>query len=518
MAVSFRRPIPLHVDTESEAESMSIQLQTPVSSTSQTNMDSLQPAAVNTPNTTPGSARSRQNPARQSLTVNTEDTSRGVVAFTESGTFKYADWFQINSNGFVITDQKMRNIPSAPVDTEPPELKRPKPGDSIPSCTSTVESIPEAELLSPSTSDVSMGGMTPKSMPVSMSISDFQIPVAPPTSFPLVTVRSLTDIRTQENVGRGSSGSVQKVKHIPTGLTLALKTVPIDLDEKKSKQVVTELKMLHESQSPFIVSFYGAFYKDGAFSLLLEYMDAGSLLDLLKLVGKVPEHVLQLITKQVLHGLMYLHKVRRIIHRDIKPSNILLSKQGVAKIADFGVSGELTGTDNTRHSFVGTVTYMSPERIQGQDYSFDSDLWSLGLALTECATGRFPYLPPTPENKDGRERKLNFWDIMDKIVLQEPPILPADSFSDSFRDFLSKCLQKNCAGRWSTKDLLDHPWIKDCRMTEEELAVWISEALRRTPTVQPVPQMGLFLGMPTPDQNGSSSNKQLSSKKRTLEE
>ncbi len=95
--------------------------------------------------------------------------------------------------------------------------------------------------------------------------------------------------------------------------------------------------------------------------------------------------------RQALAGLRHLHRELRVIHRDIKPSNMLLTSSGQLKITDFGVSGQLTNSVSQALSWVGTLTYMSPERIKGESYSFNSDVWSLGLLLVQCAIGRFPY-------------------------------------------------------------------------------------------------------------------------------
>mmetsp|Transcript_13711 Transcript_13711/g.9706 ORF Transcript_13711/g.9706 Transcript_13711/m.9706 type:complete len:99 (+) Transcript_13711:1121-1417(+) len=97
----------------------------------------------------------------------------------------------------------------------------------------------------------------------------------------------------------------------------------------------------------------------------------------------------------------------KVIHRDIKPSNILLNNKGHIKIADFGVSSKIENTMDCMTSFVGTVTYMSPERIKGSSYYADTDIWSVGILLVECALGRFPYPDPDDEIKD-----LGFWDLM----------------------------------------------------------------------------------------------------------
>lgn len=80
-----------------------------------------------------------------------------------------------------------------------------------------------------------------------------------------------------------------------------------------------------------------------------------------------------------------------MLYRDIKPANLLINCRGSSKITDFGISVGLENTFAECISFKGTVTYMSPERIVGQPYSFPADIWSLGLSLFELATGKYPY-------------------------------------------------------------------------------------------------------------------------------
>ena len=171
-------------------------------------------------------------------------------------------------------------------------------------------------------------------------------------------------------------------------------------------------------------------------NILLEFMDAGSLSHILKEVGKITEPLIGMITIQILEGLKYLHKTMKVAHRDIKPANILINKNGVVKIADFGVSGKMESTLDDMTSWVGTMTYMSPERLQGETYSSDTDLWSLGIILIECAIGECPY------------KDAGFWEMVNYVKNCPVPKL-SDEFSEEFRDFVSICLRKEGGRRTS---------------------------------------------------------------------
>ena len=280
------------------------------------------------------------------------------------------------------------------------------------------------------------------------------------------------DLHVLHNIGHGSSGIVQKVLHVPSDSVLALKVIAVEADEAKRKQILLELKTLHESMHPSIVSFYGAFYREGAVHVALEYMDA-SLLDISRSEGvAMPEEVVGAIALPVLHGLVYMHREKHLIHRDIKPSNLLVDSCGNVKIADFGVSGELHETLAKCASWVGTVHYMSPERIQGNNYSYDSDVWSLGITLLELATAAFPY----PHERGGQ--RLSFWDLLDAIVETPPPGAPAH-FSAPFHSFIGACLKKEPSQRTSSTQLLSHPLL--ALHGGIDIAGWLCAALSKLP-------------------------------------
>ncbi|KAF8625868.1 hypothetical protein AX15_005162 [Amanita polypyramis BW_CC] len=206
------------------------------------------------------------------------------------------------------------------------------------------------------------------------------------------------DLKSLQELGHGNGGSVVKVEHVPTGTIMAKKIVLIDAKPSVRKQILRELQIIHECNSPNIISSYGAFLAEPNICICMEYMDKGSFDGIYKKIGAIDMDVVAKVALSVLQGLMYLYDVHRIIHRDIKPSNILCNSQGEIKLCDFGVSGELI--NSIAHTFVGTSIYMSPERIQGAEYSVKSDVWSLGITLIELANGRFPFSDSNYDDED----------------------------------------------------------------------------------------------------------------------
>jgi len=282
-------------------------------------------------------------------------------------------------------------------------------------------------------------------------------------------VFQLADLQVIKLLGHGAGGTVQKALHVPSKRVVALKVITLDVKESIRKQIILELKTLYRNQSEYIVSLYDAFYTEGSIFIALEYMDGGSLTDLLKASGKIEERVLANITTQVLRGLVYLHKSLHLIHRDIKPSNLLLNTKGEVKIADFGVSGQLAHTLSQAVTWVGTVTYMSPERISGKSYSYDSDLWSLGLTLVECALGRYPYSADAAQPG----QPVSFFELLDFIVKSPAPTLGTVGFSPEFASFIEDCLQKSPEERPSASELINHPFIKKYQNDDLDMAGWV---------------------------------------------
>ncbi|KAI5298056.1 Cation-independent mannose-6-phosphate receptor CI-MPR [Ascosphaera pollenicola] len=181
------------------------------------------------------------------------------------------------------------------------------------------------------------------------------------------------DLIVLKDLGAGNGGSVSKVMHASTKVVMARKVIRVDAKENVRKQIVRELQVGHDCKSPYIVTFYGAFQNEARdIVLCMEYMDCGSLDSIAKEFGPIRVDVLGKITESILGGLVYLYEVHRIMHRDIKPSNVLVNSRGSIKLCDFGVAGETV--NSIADTFVGTSTYMAPERIQGGRYTVRSDV------------------------------------------------------------------------------------------------------------------------------------------------
>ena len=144
------------------------------------------------------------------------------------------------------------------------------------------------------------------------------------------------DLRIGEMIGRGSSSIVLHAIHGPTGTPLALKVINL-FDRSKREQLIREIITLYDAQCPNLITFYGAFYREGSITIALEYMDGGSLANVLAQVGPIPEPVLASMAFQILWGLAYLKHEKRV-HRDMKPSNLLINSRGEVKASFYDLT------------------------------------------------------------------------------------------------------------------------------------------------------------------------------------
>ncbi|KAI0504679.1 hypothetical protein KFK09_015631 [Dendrobium nobile] len=281
--------------------------------------------------------------------------------------------------------------------------------------------------------------------------SSNSIPTPPSTIGQSLPTPSFSDLERIRRIGSGSGGTVYMVRHRTTGRIFALKVIYGNHEDAVRRQICREIEILRTADNPFVVRCHGMYDHAGEIQILLEFMDGGSL-DGKKISS---ERFLAEVAHQILTGLAYLHR-QKIVHRDIKPSNLLINAARQVKIADFGVSRILAQTMDPCNSSVGTIAYMSPERINtdlnhGIYDGYAGDIWSFGLSILEFYLGRFPF-----GEKLGRQG--DWASLMCAICYSNPPEAPPTA-SREFRTFISCCLQKEPARRLTAAQLLQHSFI-----------------------------------------------------------
>lgn len=293
-----------------------------------------------------------------------------------------------------------------------------------------------------------------------------------------------------KQLGRGQYGIVEKVYHQQSECYFAVKRVALKPGDDDRTRLLMDVDILVKgTKCENIIKFFGALIWEGDLWIIMELMDC-SLDKFYKLAhhkkaitptinnihhkqsltvtpcihvdadiplgnclicNPIPEKVLGRMASDILNALSYLYSIK-VIHRDIKPSNILISRVGIIKLCDFGISGYLVNSVARTYE-AGCRPYMAPERIDPPrdsiGYDIKSDVWSFGITMLEIATGRYPY-----------HHARDFFEQLKSICKDDAPEVPKGRFSANFESFIAHCLRKNFQSRPKYDQLMSDPFIE----------------------------------------------------------
>ncbi|CAN8175914.1 unnamed protein product [Coccothraustes coccothraustes] len=251
-----------------------------------------------------------------------------------------------------------------------------------------------------------------------------------------------------EQIGQGAFGTVYKGLDRATGGEVAIKKM--SLRGQNRERALNEILLLRDKKNPNIVSSLDSFLVDGDLWLVMEYMDGGTLQDVVRQT-RMAEGEMAAVSRECLQGLDFLHS-NRVIHRDLKSSNILLGMDGSVRLADFGLCAQLSPERDQRSSMVGTAHWMAPEVVTRSPYGPKVDIWAFGIVTIEMVEGEPPYFRETAAMARALIRQNG------TPQLQEPRRLSA-----LLRDFLECSLEPDEERRWAAQELLQHPFLSSAK-------------------------------------------------------
>ena len=272
-----------------------------------------------------------------------------------------------------------------------------------------------------------------------------------------------------KSLGKGSYGQVFLVKSIQTQKEYALKeTIITNKKEVFLYFTMNEINILSKLNNPFIISLKCAFKTQldndiEKLGIIMEYVDNG---DLNKLLIDYKYDEIYFEEKRILNwlfqvclALIYLQK-NDVIHRDIKPSNIFLMADDTIKLGDFGISKKVSLSSDITF-FIGTPRYTSPEIINKKDFSFKTDIWSLGVTFLELISLRAPFLGYETEEIYENILKRN---INSNILNKEKNGFNnyiTKRYSKNLLDLVKEMISMNPDDRPNAKDILNRDIIKE---------------------------------------------------------
>ncbi|CUM54057.1 unnamed protein product [Debaryomyces tyrocola] len=280
-----------------------------------------------------------------------------------------------------------------------------------------------------------------------------------------IRIQSADELQVCEEVGRGGFGVVYRGVIKATNEEVAIKQIDLENEQTDLFEVNKEIMIISECRLSQITQYYGCFVKHYKLWVIMEYVNGGSLFELLKPGAVTDENVILIIAKEILIALEYLHSQGKI-HRDLKSQNILLNQTGEVKLTDFGVSTQLSSNFSRRNTTVGTPYWMAPEVILNNNggHSYKADIWSLGCCVYELFTGKPPLQNHFSPMKALRQISRCHYEnnFAELIGLDDLEI------SGSFKDFLCLCFIIGPKERFSATKLLKHKFITNVSLSAND--------------------------------------------------